>query len=58
MTIINNYSYDTDKCFDINDEEILQSVLVKSIKKSSGNLEKIRSYEIEEMENQDPQDVL
>jgi hypothetical protein len=48
----------TEKRFDINDEIILQSKLIKSIKKSTGNLEKIRSYEVEEMDNQDPQDVL
>jgi hypothetical protein len=57
MTTTTKSSSYTDKCFDDNDERIFQSKLVQSIREATANIEKIRLYEIEEMENQDPEDV-
>jgi len=38
-------------------EEIFNSKLVSSIRDATANLTKIQEYEIEEIENQDPQEV-
>jgi hypothetical protein len=38
-------------------DEIFYSLLVQSIREPSANIEKIASYEWEDMENQDPEDV-